>query len=449
MKAHSKTIVICGGARTPVGHISRSLADIDAPNLMQLAVEAAIEKTRLPKDAVDGLFAGWVAQDIVAPNLARVASLRCGFPEKAHAMTMQCNCISSVEAVAMAGRAILCGEGDVYVAGGVESMSRMPYEIVGSRAEKELRSMATLKANWATLLDRETITVHDSIEQGLTDPTRGINMAATAEICAQMHGISRPAQDEYAHQSFKRTLDSWARGFYSSHVVPVSGKGQTVLDKDEYPFLREDLVAKPQKFAKAPTLFDGSSYTIRDFYRDFGSRMDGKAYAEGVRGTVSLFNSCGRSDGAAAVVVASEDRAKSLGLPILAEIRGWGFYGNDPAYMGVSPALAAPLALERSGIAFSDLDQIELHEPFAATVLGVFKLGKERFGHDWEGKYRDGALNPNGGSIALGHPLGATGARLLLNLLHALRENPKGRFGMLAAGAGGGIGGALAIERRD
>ncbi|MDE2291239.1 MAG: thiolase family protein, partial [Elusimicrobia bacterium] len=137
----------------------------------------------------------------------------------------------------------------------------------------------------------------------------------------------------------------------------------------------------------------------------------------------------------------------ALGLEILGELKGWGFYGNDPAHMGVSPALAAPVALQAAGAKFEDLDQVELHEPFAATVLSIFKLGKERFGHDWEAKFKSGALNPNGGSIALGHPLGATGARLVLNLLGALRANPRGRLGMLAACAGGGMGGAMVLER--
>jgi acetyl-CoA acetyltransferase len=221
-----------------------------------------------------------------------------------------------------------------------------------------------------------------------------------------------------------------------------------VLEKDEYPFLREDLVEKPQMFAKAPAAFDNSSYPLKQFYADYGRHMPGKSYQEGMKGTVTLFNSCGRSDGAAAVIVTTAEKAKSLGLDVLAEIKGWGFEGNNPAHMGVSPALAAPVALKRAGVAFDALDQIELHEPFAATVLSIFKLGKDKFGHDWAAKNKAGALNPNGGSIALGHPLGATGARLMLNLVHALRQNPKGRYGMLAACAGGGMGGALVVEKR-
>lgn len=443
MRAENRKIVVCGGARTPIGHISRSLANLKAQDLMSLAVEAALQKTGLPKGAVEGLLAGWVGQDFDAPNLARVTLLRCGLPESAQAVTIQNNCISSLEAAACAARRILAGEGSVYVAGGVESMSRLPYSITGSRASKELRSMETVRSKWADLPQSPSVAIVDSMEQGLTDPTQGINMAATAEVCAQMYGVSRQAQDEYAHASFSRCLKAWGRGFYAGHVIPVQP-----LEKDEYPFLREDLAAKPEKLAKAPALFDNSAYPIQDFYRDFGRHIQGRSYEEGkTRGTVTLFNSCGRSDGAAAVVVASYERAKELGLPILAEIKGWGFCGNNPAHMGVSPALAAPVALRESGLRFDDLDQLELHEPFAATVLSIFSVGKEKFGHDWEAKFKAGALNPNGGSIALGHPLGATGARLILNLLGALAENPKARFGMAAGCAGGGMGGAVVLEK--
>lgn len=446
MKAASNRVVLCAGARIPIGHIARSLAALRPQELMRLAIDAAIAKSGLRKDAVDGLIVGWVGQSFDSPNIARVSALRCGLPERAQAVTVQNNCVSSMEAVSSAARFILAGEGELYLAGGVECMSRMPYTLSGHRGQKELRSLETVKSSWGRLLQGQGIGIVDSIEQGLTDPVKGINMAGTAEVCAQMYPIPREAQDAYAHESFKRSIKAWNRGFYSSHVSPVRVDG-AVLERDEYPFLRENLVAKPGMLSKAPALFDNSIYSIRDFYRDFGHFVDGKVFQEGVsKGTVTLFNSCGRSDGAAAVIVTTEAKAKALGLEVSAELKGWGYYGNNPAHMGISPALAAPIALERAGVAFKDLDQIELHEPFAATVLSIFKVGRERFGHDWEGKFKEGRLNPNGGSIALGHPLGATGIRLLLNLVHALRES-RGRHGLLAACAGGGMGGAMVIER--
>ncbi len=448
MKAASKTIVIAGGARTPIGHLSRSLASLAPDALLVDAIESALARARLPKAAVDGVIAGWVGQAFSAPNIARVAALRAGLPEKAQSVTVQNNCVSSIESIASAARFILAGEGDVYVACGVEVMSRFPYSIDGSRASKTLRNLDTVKAKWSELLASTDVAVVDSMEAGLTDPVERINMAGTAEVCAQIYGIGRAEQDDYARESFRRALEGWKNGFYQTHVVPVARGGAVVLEKDEYPHLREDLVEKPAMFAKAPTLFDNSSYPLKNFYADFGRHISGRTYQDGMKGSVTLFNSCGRSDGAAAVIVTTAEKAEALGLDVLAEIKGWGFVGNTPAHMGVAPALAAPVALQRAGVAFDALDQIELHEPFAATVLSIFKLGKDAFGHDWAAKNKAGALNPNGGSIALGHPLGATGARLMLNLVHALRKNPKGRYGMLAACAGGGMGGALVVEKR-
>jgi len=448
MNGLSKTIVVAGGARTPIGHLSRSLAGLPPEDLLVDAIAATLSRAKLPKDAVDGVIAGWVGQGFQAPNIARVAALRAGLPEKVQSVTVQNNCVSSIESVSAACRFILAGEGELYVAGGTEVMSRLPYTIDGSRAAKALRSLDTVKAKWGELLTTGDVAVTDAMEAGLTDPVEKINMAGTAEVCAQIYGVGRAEQDEYARESFRRALEGWKSGFYQTHVEPVTRGGQVLLDKDEYPHLRADLVEKPQMFAKAPALFDNSAYSIKDFYRDFGRHIDGGKTPDGAKGSVTLFNSCGRSDGAAALIVTTAERAKALGLDVLAEIKGWGFMGNNPAHMGVAPALAAPVALQRSGVSFDQLDQIELHEPFAATVLSIFKLGKSRFGHDWAAKHASGALNPNGGSIAVGHPLGATGARLMLNLVHALRKNPKGRYGLLAACAGGGMGGALVVEKR-
>lgn len=444
----NKKVVICGGARTPIGHIARTLSHVPAEELFRQAGEAALQKTGLKKENVDGVITGWVGQAFDAPNIARVSALRLGLPEKVQSVTVQNNCVSSIEAASAASRFIGTGEGEVYLAGGTESMSLMPYSVSGTRSDKLLRSLDVLKTKWNEVLADTNVAVVDAIEQGLTDPVKHINMAGTAEVVAQIYGVTREEEDAYAHESFKRCIEGWNAGHYSDHVVPFKADG-VALENDEYPFLREDLVAKPKMFSKAPALFDNSVYPIKKFYEDYGEYMPGLKYEEGkTKGTVTLFNSCGRSDGGAALVIAEESAAKRLGLPILAEIKGWGFYGNNPAHMGVAPALAAPVALERAGIKFSDLDQIELHEPFAATILCIFKVGQEKFGHDWRAKYESKALNPNGGSIALGHPLGATGARLLLNLLAAFKQNPKSRYGMIAACAGGGMGGALVVERR-
>jgi acetyl-CoA C-acetyltransferase len=273
-------------------------------------------------------------------------------------------------------------------------------------------------------------------------------MAATAEICAQMYSVPREAQDAYAYESYKRGLAAQKRGFYDTHVAPVLRGEERVLERDEYPVLREGLVEKPKMLGKAPTIFDGPSYSIKDFYRDNGKYILGKTYEEGkTQGTLTLFNACARSDGAAVVIVTTEERAKDLDLPILAEVHSWGFWGSNPAYMGISPVFAASVALERAGLRFSDLDQVELHEAFAATCLSIFKVGKEKYRQDWDAANAKGALNPNGGTLALGHPLAATGVRLLLNLLYAMKENANARFGLAAACASGGLGGAMILKK--
>jgi acetyl-CoA C-acetyltransferase len=327
-------------------------------------------------------------------------------------------------------------------------MSTFPFAVRGSRAYKKLRSLDTVKSNWDTLWDDPEIEVADTTEEGLTDPIEKINMAATAEICAQRYEISREEQDTYALESFRKALSAEKGAFYSSHVSPFMHDGKTLLERDEYPFLRESLTEKPAMMGKAPTLFDGPSASMRDFYKANARHLEGKMFQEKeTQGTITLFNACARSDGAAAVVVASEEKAKELGLDVLVKIRSWGFWGNNPAVMGISPAFAAKIALERAGLSFDELDQIELHEAFAATCLSIFHVGKASLGHDWRKKYADGKINPNGGTLALGHPLAATGARLLLNLIYGMKTNPTSRFGMAAACASGGLGGAMILEK--
>lgn len=441
-------VVLCSGVRTPVGHVSKSLAAFRAEDLLQIAVEELLARAKLPKEAVDGLMMGWAGMGFSAPNIARVTLIRCGLPRQAVGVSFQNNCISSIEAISAAARLILLGEGRLFIAGGTESMSQLPYVIDGSRSSKALRSLDTLKAKWGEIWSMPDVRVVDSVEQGLEDPVEHINMAGTAEVCAQMFGITRQEQDAHAVQSFQKTLAAWKRGFYNSHVAPVKKDGAVLLDHDEYAFLREDVAAKPQMFAKVPLIFGSSAYGIKEFYRDFGQFIDGGKYVEGVtQPTVTLYNSCPRSDGAAVLIVAEERRARELGLEILGELKGWGYYGNRPAHMDLSPALAAPVALKMAGLDFNAMDRIELHEPFAASALAVFRLGKQEFGHDWREKLESGALNPNGSSLSIGHPLGATGARVMLNLLYGMKEDPKARYGLMGACAEGGMGGAMVVEK--
>ncbi len=447
MKVRNSKVVLCGGIRTPIGHLAKSLATVSPEHLMTTTINGLLQKTTLYPHAVDGVMVGWVGQGSHAPNIARVSVLNSHLPEKAHAVTVQANCVSGLEAISSAVRHILLEEGDLYIAGGTESMSNMPYAIRGNRSQKELRSTDTVKANWHTLLDHGDISVVDCIEEGLNDPVKNLNMAATAEVCAQMYSIDRASQDAYAVETYRRAFEAEERGFYATHSIPVIENSQTMLTKDEYPYLRESLVKKPEMMAKAPVIFDSTGFTMKDFYQRYGEHILGKTYHDGAKASVTLFNSCARSDGAAAVIVASEKRAKELKLEILAEVVDWAYYGNNPAHMGVSPVFATANALDRAGIRFDDLDLIELHEAFSATCLSIFKVGREKYGHYWESKWKEGKLNPNGGSIPLGHPLAATGTRIVLNALYQMKQNSNIRYALTTACAAGGLGGAMILRK--
>lgn len=448
MNARTTKVVLCGGVRTAIGHFSKSLASVSPEHLLMLTINGLLARTKLYPHAVDGVMAGWVGQGSHAPNIARIAVLLSHLPEKAHAVTVQANCVSGLEAIASAARHIILNEGDLYIAGGTESMSSFPYALRGDRSRKELRSLDTVKSHWADLLNREGVNLVDCIEEGLTDPVKNLNMAATAEVCAQMYSIDRAAQDAYAIETYRRALAAEENGFYATHCISVIENGKMLLEKDEYPFLREGLAKKPEMMSKAPVIFESSGFTMKDFYRLYGEHILGKSYRDGeTKPSVTLFNSCARSDGAAAVIVASEKRAKDLGLEIIAELVDWDFWGNNPAHMGVAPAFAAAEALGRAQLRFDDMDIIELHEAFAATCLSIFKVGKEKYGHHWESKWKEGRLNANGGSIPLGHPLAATGTRIVLNAMYQMQKTPGSRYALAAACAAGGLGGAMIIKK--
>jgi acetyl-CoA acetyltransferase family protein len=448
MNVFSKKIVLCAGLRTPIGHFAKSLATVTPEDLMGSVIRELVKRANLDPKFVDGVMVGWVGQGSHAPNIARIAALLAGrLPEKAHAVTVQANCVSGMEAISSAARHIAMGEGDLYIAGGTEAMSNFPYAIRGPRSAKSLRSLDMLKTEWGHLWDDPEVEITDTIEEGLTDPIKKINMAATAEVCAQMFGISREEQDSYAYETFKRGLDAEEAGFYDTHVMPYKMNGQTVLERDEYVYLRKALVAKPEMIKKAPVLFNSEAFSIKNFYEKFGEHIEGRKYDSTAQATVTLFNACARSDGAAAVIVTHEEMAKDLGLEILGELKSWAYYGINPAHMGIAPVFASQMALDRAGLKFSDLHQIELHEAFAATCLSIFHVGKQKYGHDWRKMWDTGHLNPHGGSIPLGHPLAATGTRIVLNLIHALKENPTSRYGLATACASGGLGGAMIIEK--
>jgi len=448
METVKKRIVLANGLRTAIGHVNKSLADLRPDQMGTMVIKSILERAKLDPALIDGVLMGWVGQLTNAPNIARVCSLNAGIPHQALATTLHVNCVSGIESVASAARQIMVGEGELFIAGGTESMSAYPYAIRGARKYRGLKTLDDLKKNWNTLLDDPHIEIGDCMLEGLRDPVKGMIMAETAEVMAQIYDISREMQDTYAVESYRKAIEAIRSGILKNYVLPVVQNGNTLLEHDENPLTREGFVLDPEKAKKAPALFDTEEYPFKKFWEMFGHEIKGKTFAEGKsHGTVSAFNSCPRSDGAAAVIVTTDTRAKELNLDIIAELVGWSFAGVNPVFMAVGPAFASKKVLDLTKTSFDKLDVLELHEAFAAGCLSIFKVGKEKFGHDWEGKRASGLVNPHGGSLALGHPLAASGTRILLNLSYELRENKSAKIGLAAACAAGGISGAVVLSK--
>lgn len=450
MEMTRKRIVLADGSRTPIGHVNRSLADLRPDELGTLAIQAVMAKSNLDPTLVDGVMMGWVGQLSNAPNIARVCALNAGIPESSVAFTFHVNCVSGIEAVASAARQILSDEGELFIAGGTESMSAFPYAIRGARKYRGLKTLEDLKKNWPTLINDPHIEVGDCMLEGLRDPVKGMIMAETAEILAQTYDISRDEQDAYAVESYRRAIDAIHRGVYRPYVPEVKVDGRVILDRDENPFMREHFVKDPEKAKKAPAMFDNDEYPFKLFWDRYAPEIKGKSYVEGVsRGTVTAFNSCPRSDGAAAVIVTTDRKAEELGLHIMAELDRWSFAGVSPALMGMGPAYAAKRVLDAAKVRFEDLDIIELHEAFSAGCLAIFTVGLKEFAHPWREKWKAGQVNPYGGSLALGHPLAASGTRILLNLGYELLERKDAKIGLAAACAAGGVSAGVVLRKYE
>jgi acetyl-CoA C-acetyltransferase len=385
---------IVGAARTPIGRFLGGLAEVSAPELGAVAVAAALARGGVPAGAVDDVLLGNVIQAGVGQAPARQAALRASIPASASAMTLNKVCASSLQAVIDATRAIKLGEADVVVAGGMESMSRGPHLVQGARRGIRLGSGELVDA-----------TVHDGLWCAFEDQ----HMGDAAEAIAAKHGVSRADQDAYALESHRRAVAAQRAGCFDAEIVPVevpSGTGAGCIEADEMP--RPDTSLE---------------------------RLAGLRPAFAAGGTVTAGNAPGLSDGAAALVLASEAAVARNGLRPVARVVGYASAGTEPRWLFDAPPIAVRKVLKHTGLSIADVDLLEVNEAFAAQILAN---GRE-IGWDW------GRVNVHGGAIALGHPLGATGARILVTLLYALRERG-GRRGLAALCHGGGGAVALAVE---
>ena len=390
-----KDIFIVGGARTPMTEYTGSLKDVSALELGAIASRAAFSKTGVKPEWIDHAVFGNVLQTSSdAIYGARHIALKAGVPQEVPALTVNRLCGSGIQSAVSGAQLIELGEAEMVLAGGVENMSQAPHVIRGLRSG--------LKLNQGKL--------EDYLYEALLDPYCGLFMAQTAEKCAAKYSISRDEQDAYALRSQQAAAKAWADGLFKDEVTPVELKtrrGVTVVDTDDH--LRPDTTL--EGLAKLPAAFSKD-------------------------GTVTAGNASGIVDGGAAIILASGDAVNAKQLKPLSRLVAWAAVGVDPSYMGMGPAPATRLALKRAGLTLDQIDLIEVNEAFAGQYLAVEKeldLDRKK-------------TNVNGGAIALGHPLGMTGTRLLLTLTLELGRRGK-RYGLATACIGGGQGIAAIIER--
>jgi acetyl-CoA acetyltransferase family protein len=390
----AKDVFILGGARTPMTQHVGALKDFSAIELGAIASKGALERTGTRPEWIEHVVFGNVQQSSVDAHYgARHVGLKAGVPQEVPALTVNRLCGSGIQAVVNGAQQIRLDEAGFVLAGGMENMSQVPHVIRGLRSG--------LKLGQGKL--------EDWLWEGLTDPYAGCSMAITAENCAVKYGITREQSDAYALRSQQLAHKAWSSGIMKDEVVPVeikTRKGVTLIEQDDH--MRPDTTM--EVLAKLPTVF----------------KKDG---------VVTAGNASGIVDGAAALVIAGEEAVASRGVKPLGRIVSWATVGVDPTLMGMGPAPAIRKALDRAGLTLADLDVIEINEAFAPQYLACEKeLGLDRE-----------KVNVNGGAIAIGHPLGASGARLLLTLLLELRRRGK-KYGVASACIGGGQGIAMIIE---
>jgi acetyl-CoA C-acetyltransferase len=394
MKVMNKRVVIVSAVRTPIGSFMGGLSTVTAPRLGAVAIKGAMDKIKLDPNLIDEVFMGNVVQAGVGQAPARQAAIFAGLPNTVACTTVNKVCASGMKAVMLGAQAIQCGDAEIVVAGGMENMSLIPHYM-------HLRNGT--KFGPASMIDGMQ-------KDGLTDAYDNSAMGVCADLCATEYNFTREDQDNFAIQSYERSAKAWESGKFDNEVVPVSvpqRKGDPII------------VSKDEEFSNVK--LDKIPSLNAVFTKD---------------GTVTAANASTINDGAAAVILMSEEKAIALGLKPLAYIKGYADAAQEPKWFTTSPAKAIPKALEKAGIAISDVDYFEFNEAFAVVGLANSKiLGLE-----------DSKVNVNGGAVSLGHPLGCSGVRIIVTLINVLEQN-NGTIGAAAICNGGGGASAIVIER--
>jgi acetyl-CoA C-acetyltransferase len=435
-----KNVVIAAPLRTPFAQIGKALAKYPAHHLGKLVAEKMIEKYKIDKNAIDTVIVGEGFSN--APNSARVIANLLGLRDEIPAMTVANNCVSGMDAIAEATRRIVLGEASVVLVLGEESQTAMPMVIKGARLDKKTATLDKLKSLLPDKLP-DGVEIRDTLEDGLGDGETSYGMQATAEILSQNYNLSRAINDKVAYQSFKRAYDASEKGLYRDYIIPMKDEAGETLDRDEAVVLRKGLIENPDRMGRAMLLFDNPQFKFDQFKERYGKDLTASHGP-----TVSIFNASPRSDGAAGVIVTTPEKAKELGLTAVMKIRGFKMKGVAPNLMGLGQAEATLALMEELGLKMEDMDYVEIHEAFAATAIAALEEIKKRSGGwDWEKRFDDLKINPNGGSIATGHPFGATGVRLALNAAMDFANDPKAQKVLTTACAHGGVAGAIVFER--
>lgn len=393
-----KKVVIASAVRTALGSFGGGLKNVTAVEMGRIVVEEALKRAKIEdKSIIDELIFGNVLQAGLGQNVARQVSVKAGIPIEVPSYTVNKVCGSGLKTVALAAQSILAGDAEIVVAGGTESMSQAPY--------------ALQKARWGQRMGDGKI-VDVMIKDGLWDAFNNYHMGITAENVAEQYGLTRQAQDEFAVASQNKAEAAIDSGKFKEEIVPV-----------EIPQRKGD-----------PVVFDTDEYVRRGATVEGVGKLRPAFKPDG--GTVTAANASGINDGAAALVVMTEEKAKELGVEPLATIVSYASAGVDPSVMGTGPIPSSRLAMEKAGLTIEDLDLIEANEAFAAQSLAVAK----------DLNFDMSKVNVNGGAIALGHPIGASGARILVTLLYAMKANDA-KKGLATLCIGGGQGIALIVER--
>jgi acetyl-CoA C-acetyltransferase len=434
-----KQIALCSPRRIPFAQIGKSLSKYSAHHLGKIVAEDIISKNKLPKDKIDGIVVGEGFSN--APNSARVIANLIGLPDEIPCLTVANNCVSGMEAVVESARRILLGEGELFLAIGEESQTAMPFVVKNARINKKTASLDKLKKLLPDQLP-EGVELRDTLEDGLGDGETSYGMQVTAEIVSQNYSLSREVNDKVAFQSFKRALEATEAGLYNPYIIPVQDDEGNMLNADEAVLLRKGLVENPDRMGRAMLLFDNPQMKFEEFKTKYSQDLKKTSTP-----TVSIFNASPRSDGAAGVIVTTIEKAKELGLEINMVLTGWSMKGVHPNQMGLGQAQATLALLKDMDVKIQDVDRVEIHEAFAATAVGALEEIKNQTGWDWEKSFDEKKINTYGGSIAIGHPFGATGIRLIANAEMDIKNDSNVKKVLLTACAHGGIAGALMIEK--